>query len=87
MQPYAKAALGNDKKLVYFHFARHEPLLHAQNGVNTHELKPQEGFENFLAAVVGQSQFVTLGEIIYVVPELYAQLPLQDRRGIARLFR
>lgn len=51
VEPYARAAIANGRKLVYFRFARHEPLLRASDGVEIHELDPQEGFENFIAAI------------------------------------
>jgi len=48
--PYCRAALANGKKLVYFRFARHQPLLSADSGAEIHELEPEQGFENFIAA-------------------------------------
>ena len=51
--PYSQAALRNGKKLVYFRFARHEPLLSAESGAEVHELDPEQGFENFIAAIHG----------------------------------
>ena len=51
--PYSQAALRNGKKLVYFRFARHEPLLSADSGAEVHELDPEQGFENFIAAIHG----------------------------------
>ncbi len=49
--PYCRAALANGKKLVYFRFARHEPLLSVDSGAEVHELDPEEGFENFVARI------------------------------------
>jgi len=49
--PYAQAALRNGKTLVYFRFARHEPLLAPGSGAQIHELDPEQGFENFIAAI------------------------------------
>ncbi len=51
--PYARAAVANGKKLVYFRFARHEPLLTPEDGAEIHELDPEEGFENFIARIHG----------------------------------
>ncbi|MBN1268522.1 MAG: pyruvate, phosphate dikinase, partial [Kiritimatiellae bacterium] len=48
--PYVQAALRNGKKLIYFRFARHEPLVSA-DGAEIHELDPEQGFENFIAAI------------------------------------
>jgi hypothetical protein len=36
-------------------------------------------------AVIGPSMVATVGRLIYVVPSVYGQLPLQDRYSIARL--
>ncbi|HKL23091.1 MAG TPA: PEP/pyruvate-binding domain-containing protein, partial [Tichowtungia sp.] len=49
--PYCNAAVANGKKLVYFRFARHEPLVSAETGATVYELDPEEGFENFIAAI------------------------------------
>jgi pyruvate,water dikinase len=49
--PYCRAALANGKKLVYFRFARHEPLLSPEEGAEVHELSSEQGFENFVARV------------------------------------
>jgi hypothetical protein len=35
--------------------------------------------------VIGQSMVATVGRLIYVVPQVYGQLPLSDRYSIARL--
>lgn len=49
--PYARAAVANGKRLVYFRFARHEPLLTAADGAEVYELDPEQGFENFIADI------------------------------------
>jgi pyruvate,water dikinase len=49
--PYCRAAVANGKKLIYFRFARHEPLVSADSGAEIHELDPEQGFENFIAAI------------------------------------
>lgn len=51
--PYARAALRNEKTLLYFRFARHQPLLSAADGVKLLELDPEQGFENFIASIHG----------------------------------
>ncbi|HNQ88124.1 MAG TPA: PEP/pyruvate-binding domain-containing protein [Verrucomicrobiota bacterium] len=40
------------RPLVYFHFARHEPLLDASSGARVHALDPQEGFDRFLTRIL-----------------------------------
>jgi pyruvate,water dikinase len=49
--PYCRAAAANGRKLVYFRFARHEPLVSEEEGAKVYELDPEQGFENFLAAI------------------------------------
>ena len=46
--PYVQAAVKHGKKLVYFRFARHEPLLINSSGAEIVHLAPQAGFEVFL---------------------------------------
>lgn len=49
--PYCEAARKSGRKLVYFRFASHAPLLPADFGADIYELHPEEGFEAFIAAV------------------------------------
>ena len=49
--PYCQAAIANGKKLVYFRFARHEPLVTAEDGAEVHELTSEQGFEKFIADI------------------------------------
>jgi hypothetical protein len=51
VNPYAAAALRSGQKLVYFRFARHEPLVPPGPGVEVHALKPEDGFESFLSRI------------------------------------
>ncbi len=56
--PYCNAAVRNGRKLVYFRFAHHQPLVSENMGATVLELDPLEGFENFIArihAVIEQS--------------------------------
>ncbi|MEI8243353.1 MAG: PEP/pyruvate-binding domain-containing protein [bacterium] len=46
--PYVRAARRDRRRLVYFRFARHAPLLDASAGVETHVLDPEDGFETFI---------------------------------------
>ena len=48
--PFADAALATRGKLVYFRFARHEPLL-APGRAEIHRLDPGVGFETFTASI------------------------------------
>ena len=49
--PYAAAALAARRRLVYFRFADHPPLLTVQPEVERHELEPGAGFESFVRGV------------------------------------
>lgn len=49
--PYAAAAKTAQRRLVYFRFADHQPLLPPQPGIQRHDLDPLEGFEEFVRGV------------------------------------
>jgi len=51
VEPYVAAAAARGRRLVYFRFARHEPLVPAGSGVEVHPLQPDSGFEPFLAEI------------------------------------
>lgn len=52
LPPFAAEARRLGRRLVYFRFARHEPLLEASCGAEIHVLHPQEGFERFLTGIL-----------------------------------
>ncbi len=49
--PYCKAARDSGRRLIYFRFAKHQPLLPGDFGAEIHHLKPEAGFENFIADI------------------------------------
>ncbi|MDA3923937.1 MAG: pyruvate, phosphate dikinase [Kiritimatiellae bacterium] len=49
--PYGEAAIRNGRKLIYFRYARHDPLFTEESGAEIHELDPESGFENFIAEI------------------------------------
>ena len=49
--PYCEAARRSERRLIYFRFARHAPLLPAGVGAEVHELHPEAGFESFIADI------------------------------------
>ena len=49
--PYCEAAKRSERRLVYFRFAKHEPLLPVDFGAEVHELHPEGGFESFIADI------------------------------------
>ena len=51
VEPYVAAAVAQGSKVVYFRFARHEPLASPGPGIEVHALRPEEGFENFLSDI------------------------------------
>ena len=51
--PYATAAEHAHRRLVYFRFGQHPPLLPEGPGVERHELDPASGFEAFVRQVHG----------------------------------
>ncbi len=51
VHPFVEAALADERKLVYFRFARHAPLVEEGRGVETHRLQPAVGFESFTASI------------------------------------
>ncbi len=51
VRPYCEAALATGKRLVYFRFARHKPLMEASDGAEIYQLHPEEGFEQFITSI------------------------------------
>ncbi|MDH3225523.1 MAG: PEP/pyruvate-binding domain-containing protein [Thermoleophilia bacterium] len=49
--PYCQAARSSGRRLIYFRFAKHDPLLPADFGAEVHELRPERGFESFIANI------------------------------------
>ncbi len=50
--PFASEAGRLKRKLIYFRFARHAPLLDEQCGAEIRQLDPQEGFERFVTEIL-----------------------------------
>lgn len=53
VEPFCRYAATSGRRLVYFRFARHEPLLSDDIGAETLVLDPQAGFETFLDGIHG----------------------------------
>ncbi|MBT3201503.1 MAG: pyruvate, phosphate dikinase, partial [Phycisphaerales bacterium] len=49
--PYYKHAVKTGRRVVYFRFARHAPLVGPDEGVEIHELSPEDGFEQFIGGI------------------------------------
>lgn len=50
--PFVRASVAAGAPLIYFRFARHEPLLSEADGAHVHELHPESGFEQFITAIL-----------------------------------
>jgi pyruvate, water dikinase len=50
--PLCNEAGRRRRKLIYFRFARHQPLLQEGSGAEIYQLDPQEGFERFLTRIL-----------------------------------
>ncbi len=60
VEPYVRAAVRDGRTLVYFRFARHEPLLPEDFPCERHTLNPEDGFEVFIHRihqVIGEAGF------------------------------
>ena len=49
--PYCQAGVESGRKVIYFRFAGHPPVVHLDSGVEVHQLDPAEGFETFVAKI------------------------------------
>ena len=49
--PYAAAARAARRRLIYFRFARHAPLVSEGDGAEFHHPRPEDGFESFVDQV------------------------------------
>lgn len=51
LEPYCRAAVQAGERLVYFRFARHEPLVGEDSGAEVCTLAPEDGFEQFITRI------------------------------------
>ncbi|MGB9623613.1 MAG: pyruvate, phosphate dikinase, partial [Phycisphaerae bacterium] len=49
--PYTQRARELGKRLVYFRFASHPPLIPDEGGAEVHRLRPEAGFETFITEI------------------------------------
>lgn len=61
LRPYVEEAARLQRRLVYFRFARHAPLLDESSGAEICVVDPQEGFERFLTVILDVIERVGLG--------------------------
>jgi pyruvate, water dikinase len=50
-EPYYKHAVKSGRRVVYFRFAKHAPLVSDSEGVEIHQLSPEDGFEQFIGGI------------------------------------
>ena len=53
VHPYCKQARADHRKIIYFRFANHKPLLTPDEVTAVHDLHPERGFESLIATVHG----------------------------------
>jgi pyruvate,water dikinase len=51
VRPYCEEALRQHRKLIYFHFERHDELISPDPRIETHRLDPASGFETLTAEI------------------------------------
>ncbi len=75
-EPFVKAcveqAVAKGKKVVYFRFARHAPLLDERPGLQILELQPEHGFETFITEI--HRVIVGAGRGVYFVFDCLSDL-------------
>jgi pyruvate, water dikinase len=50
--PFLEEALRRQRRLIYFRFARHDPLIESNEEAEIHALDPGEGFETFVSGIL-----------------------------------
>ena len=50
-KPYYENAVKSGRRVVYFRFAKHAPLVGEGEGVEIHQLSPEDGFEQFITGI------------------------------------
>ena len=51
VEPYCRSATAGGRRLVYFRFAKHPPLVPAGSGAEVRELRPEASFEAFVSDI------------------------------------
>lgn len=51
MTPFVEEGIRSGRRLTYFRIASHEPVVSPQPGIDVHELRPEDGFETFIARI------------------------------------
>lgn len=53
-EPFARQAVKDNRNVIYFRFAQHDPVLKDLTGIKVYEFNPDEGFEAFTVAIYEQ---------------------------------
>jgi pyruvate,water dikinase len=51
VEPFCRGGVRTGRKVIYFRFASHPPVVGPDSGAEIHELNPAEGFETFIAKI------------------------------------
>jgi len=84
VKPCCDNALRTGKKLVYFRFAKHDPLVPEEAGAQIHHLTPAEGFESCLAVIhrvieqTGRGAYYIFDSLTDLVVDWYADQMLAN---------
>ena len=78
VEPYCKNAVAKGRRLIYFRFAKHQPLVSQELGAELHEVRPEKGFEQFITRVhkvieeVGEDAFYVFDALSELSLDLYS---------------
>ncbi|MBP1684881.1 MAG: hypothetical protein H6Q33_1024, partial [Deltaproteobacteria bacterium] len=82
VQPFYTDALSRGRRLIYFRFARHPPLVPDGVGAAIHHLSPELGFETFTAEIhrviehAGRGAFYVFDSLSDLAADWYSDLML-----------
>lgn len=63
VRPFVEAALRDRRRVVYFRFADHPPLIEPDPRIKWHDLNPDDGFEHFVLSVHGVIESIGRGGV------------------------
>ena len=78
VQPYCQNALAKGRRLIYFRYAKHQPLVAEDAGAEIHHLHPEQGFEPFITRIhkviedVGEDAFYVFDALSELSLDLYS---------------
>ena len=72
--PYCQNAIAKGRRLIYFRFAKHAPLVGEDSGAEIHHVQPEEGFEPFITRI--HNVIESVGEDAFYVFDALSELSL-----------